>query len=275
MSIPLKYETPENVQIEYRPAGLGTRFIAWFVDQIILNFVIFLLFIMLIIIGAVFEGAFRDAIRSIDKLVKEDGKTTNPETVVAYFIGIGIVIWGLGSFFYFGLSELLWRGQTVGKRMCQIRVVKGDGFALDAVGIFMRNIFRVIDHLPILWMVPVLSQRGQRFGDMVGGTIVVTDQSEVLAEVREELSSRPTSEARYRFDNAKLSKLSHQDVDVVERILDRWNTLPTDQKYDLLHRVVGPLCKKMQIDEPLGTERVEFLEDLLAAEYRRQDRHLH
>ena len=274
MSVPVKYETPENVQIEYRPAGLGTRFIAWFVDQIILNFAMFLFFIVLVIISAVFEGVFRDAIRSIEKLVKDDGKSTSPETIVAYFVGIGIVIWGLGSFFYFGLSELLWRGQTVGKRMCEIRVVKADGFALDAVGIFIRNIFRVIDHLPILWVVPALSNRGQRFGDMVAGTIVVTDASEDLAEVRDELSSRPASEARFRFDHAKLSRLSHQDVDAIERILDRWNTLSTDQRFDLLFRMIAPLCKKMQIDEPPGSERAEFLQDLLAAEYRRQDRHL-
>ena len=274
MSVPVKYETPENVQIEYRPAGLGTRFIAWFVDQIILNFAMFLFFIVLVIISAVFEGVFRDAIRSIEKLVKDDGKSTSPETIVAYFVGIGIVIWGLGSFFYFGLSELLWRGQTVGKRMCEIRVVKADGFALDAVGIFIRNIFRVIDHLPILWVVPALSNRGQRFGDMVAGMIVVTDASEDLAEVRDELSSRPASEARFRFDHAKLSRLSHQDVDAIERILDRWNTLSTDQRFDLLFRMIPPLCKKMQIDEPPGSERAEFLQDLLAAEYRRQDRHL-
>jgi uncharacterized RDD family membrane protein YckC len=274
MSVPLKYETPENVQIEYRPAGLGTRFIAWFVDQIILNFAMFLLFILLVIIGAVFEGFFRDAIRSIEKLVKDDDKKTDPETIVAYFVGIGIVIWGLGSFFYFGLSELLWRGQTVGKRMCEIRVVKADGFALDTVGVFIRNIFRVIDHLPILWVVPALSNRGQRFGDMVAGTIVVTDASEDLAEVRDELSSRPASEARFRFDHAKLARLSQQDVDAIERVLDRWNTLSTDQRFDLLFRMVAPLCKKMQIDEPPETERAEFLQDLLAAEYRRQDRHL-
>ena len=274
MSVPLKYETPENVQIEYRPAGLGTRFIAWFVDQIILNFAMFLFFIVLVFIGALFEEFFRDAIRSMEKLVKDDGKTTDPETVVAYFVGIGIVIWGLGSFFYFGLSELLWRGQTVGKRMCEIRVVKADGFALDAVGIFIRNIFRVIDHLPVLWVVPALSNRGQRFGDMVSGTIVVTDASEDLAEVRDELSSRPASEARFRFDHAKLSRLSQQDVDAIERILDRWNTLSTDQRYDLLFRMISPLCKKMQIDEPPESERAEFLQDLLAAEYRRQDRHL-
>ncbi len=274
MSVPLKYETPENVQIEYRPAGIGTRFIAWFVDVIILNFAMFLLFIVLLIIGALFEGLFRDTIRSIDKLVNEDGKKTDPEMVGAYLIGIGFVIWAFGSFFYFGLSELLWRGQTVGKRMCEIRVVKADGFALDAVGIFIRNIFRVIDHLPILWVVPALSNRGLRFGDMVAGTIVVTDASEDLAEVRDELSSRPASEARFRFDHAKLARLSHQDVDAVERILDRWNTLSTDQRFDLLFRIVGPLCKKMQIDEPPESERAEFLQDLLAAEYRRQDRHL-
>ena len=41
-------------------------------------------------------------------------------------------------------------GQTLGKRMCKIRVVKADGFALDAVSVFMRNVFRVADHLPIL-----------------------------------------------------------------------------------------------------------------------------
>ena len=89
MSVPLKYETPENVQIEYRPAGIGTRFIAWFVDVIILNFAMFLLFIVLLIIGALFEGLFRDTIRSIDKLVNEDGKKTDPEMVGAYLIGIG------------------------------------------------------------------------------------------------------------------------------------------------------------------------------------------
>ena len=32
----LKFETPENVQVQYQPAGLGTRFVAWFVDQFIL-----------------------------------------------------------------------------------------------------------------------------------------------------------------------------------------------------------------------------------------------
>ena len=274
LPVTLQYETPENVQIEYRPAGLGTRFLAWFADQIILTLIIFLSFIALVIIGAASEGLFRDYFRQIDEALRNTDDPVDPETVGMYVMGIGMLIWGLGSFFYFGLSELLWRGQTLGKRMCKIRVVKADGFALDAVSVFMRNVFRVADHLPILWIVPVLSPRGQRFGDMVAGTIVISDEAEDLAEVRHQLSGRNMAEARFRFDQAKLTRLAREDFDAVERILDRWNSLPSDQQRTLLDRMVGPLCKKMQTDEPPMEERVVFLEDLLAAEYRRQDRHL-
>ncbi|MBC8117333.1 MAG: RDD family protein [Candidatus Saccharimonas sp.] len=279
MSVPplpvtLQYETPENVQIEYRPAGLGTRFLAWFIDQIILNLVIFISMVVLVILSAAFEGLFRDLFDRVEGALRNKDNPVDPEVIAMYLIGIGMLIWGLGSFFYFGLSELLWRGQTPGKRMCKIRVVKADGFALDAVGVFMRNVFRVADHLPVLWIVPVLSQRGQRFGDMVASTIVISDEAEDLAEVRHELSGRNAAESRFRFDHAKLARLVRGDFDAVERILDRWNSLPPGQQTSLLDRMVGPLCKKMQTDQPPVEERVVFLEDLLAAEYRRQDRHL-
>lgn len=270
----LQFETPENVRIEYRPAGLGTRFLAWFVDQIIMNLVIFIACLVLIILSAVFEGLFRDLFDQVERALRNKDGLVGPETIYMYLAGIGMLIWGLGSFLYFGLSELLWRGQTPGKKMCKIRVVKADGFALDAGGVFMRNVFRVADHLPILWIVPVLSKRGQRFGDMVASTIVISDEAEDLAEVRQQLSGRNKAEARFRFDQAKLTRLTREDFDAIERILDRWNSIPPDQQSSLLDRMVGPLCKKMETDTPPVEERVMFLEDLLAAEYQRQDRHL-
>ena len=270
----LQFETPENVRIEYRPAGLGTRFLAWFVDQIIMNLVIFIALLVLIFVSAAFEGLFRDLFDQVERSLRNQGAPVDPEAVGMYLVGIGMLIWGLGSFFYFGLSDLLWRGQTPGKKMCKIRVVKADGFVLDAVGVFMRNVFRVADHLPILWIVPVLSKRGQRFGDMVASTIVISDEAEDLAEVRQQLSGRNKAEARFRFDQAKLTRLTREDFDAIERILDRWNSIPPDQQSSLLDRMVGPLCKKMEADTPPVEERVVFLEDLLAAEYHRQDRHL-
>jgi len=35
MTTPLSYETPENIQLQYQLAGLGTRFVAWFIDMVI------------------------------------------------------------------------------------------------------------------------------------------------------------------------------------------------------------------------------------------------
>src|SRR5262249_39089987 len=106
------------------------------------------------------------------------------------------------------------------------------------------------------------------------GTIVISDASEDLAEVRQQLSSRNAAEARFRFDLAKLSRIIDQDVETVERLLDRWDTVPAEQRTKFVDQITVSLCRKMDIPEPSAAERVAFLEDLLAAEYRRQDRHL-
>ena len=110
--------------------------------------------------------------------------------VLLYVAGLMMLIWGLGSFAYFGGCELLLRGQTLGKRLSQIRVVKVDGFQLDAASILVRNIFRVVDHLPPMWILPFLSRLGQRAGDMVAGTLVVHDAPTELSPIRTVLAER-------------------------------------------------------------------------------------
>jgi uncharacterized RDD family membrane protein YckC len=274
MSVPLQFETPENVRIEHHPAGLGTRFVAWFVDGIIVNVLLFLTLVVFIIVTAVLDVAYREWFPDFERLVKDEQDRVAPEKLVMYVMGIGMLIWSFSSFFYFVFTELFWRGQTPGKRLCKIRVVKSDGFALDAGSICVRNVFRVADQLPFLWIVPFLSKRGQRFGDMVAGTILVSDEAAVLPQVREELSSRSLAESRFRFDNAKLSRLSRDDVETVEQILERWESIPAEQRNRLLEQITGPLCRKMQTEEPPLDQRVEFFEDLLTAEYHREDRNL-
>ena len=131
----------------------------------------------------------------------------DPTVAVMYFVGIAVLVWGLGSFVYFTACELFWRGQTIGKRMSNLRVVKQDGFALDAVSVLVRNVFRTVDHLPPLWLVPLVSKQSQRFGDMVSGTVVISDTLQTLAGVRESLSARNAVEAQFRFDAGVLKKL--------------------------------------------------------------------
>jgi hypothetical protein len=61
------------------------------------------------------------------------------------------IVMGLGSFVYFTLLEL-WG--TADDRQTPVQNPRGqsDGLRLDPPGILLRNIFRVLDHLPLLWI---------------------------------------------------------------------------------------------------------------------------
>src|SRR5205807_103963 len=83
----------------------------------------------------------------------------NSAAVVMYFVisvGYGIVL------------EWRWRGQTVGKRLFGLRVIDGQGLRLQFPQIALRNLLRLIDSLPIFYLVggiaALVSRNGQRLG---------------------------------------------------------------------------------------------------------------
>jgi uncharacterized RDD family membrane protein YckC len=258
-----RFETPENVQVHYEAAGLGSRFVAWFVDQVLLGVITVVCLIALLLIGV-----------SVDTVLVDDEAQNDAERLVAYFAGVMALVWGLGSFVYFGCSELLLRGQTVGKRMSEIRVVKADGFQLDAASILIRNAFRIVDQWPPMWIIPLLSKRGQRAGDMVAKTLVVSSATTELSAVRRQLSERHAGEAVFRFDYTTLKRLAPADFESVEQLLDRYADLSTQEQATLAQTFADRLAQKLNVEPPVPLQRVQFLEDLLAAEFRRQDRNL-
>jgi hypothetical protein len=182
----------------------------------------------------------------------------------------------VGGFLYFGLAEYLMQGQTLGKRALAIRVAKLNGFALDAPSILIRNAFRVVENLlfPPLWLVPLLSRNSQRLGDMVAGTVVVRDEPAKMSGLRERLLQRPAAEALFRFDPAMLKQMRAGDFEAAERILERWADLPPPSREELIQKICVPLAKRLNQEPPEPAQRLRFIEDLLAAELRRQHRHL-
>jgi uncharacterized RDD family membrane protein YckC len=275
MSAGIQFETPENVQISYKSAGLGHRFIAWLIDQIIVFLIGVVLFFGILFVGAIAGGIVEEILNDMgDKLQESQTDPQAQQQLILIFAGIGLLIWSFSSLIYYTAAELFLRGQTIGKRQIGLRVVKANGFALDSISIFVRNVFRLIDHLQLFWIVPVLSRRGQRFGDMVAGTLVVFDRPAPLCRVREELAVRNAADARFRFDHASLKRLRPVDYEAVEQILDRWDDVPPQQLESLLDTILDPLARRLKVEAPLRTDRLQFLEDLLAAEYRRQSRSL-
>ncbi len=270
MNQSVTFETPENIEVSYHSAGSGTRFVAWFVDSLLIFLFSIALFFVLVCAGAASDSVLR---QFPEPLTGVDGPQGLPQLQLV-FVGIWLLVWGLGSFVYFGLSELFLRGQTIGKRSSKIRVVKVDGFSLDPISILIRNLFRVVDQLPPLWIVPVLSAKSQRLGDMVAGTIVVNDDVQQVSNVREVLGSRSAQESRFRFDAATLRRARPQDFTAIERILERWHDLDLDERETLTDRVVSSLAERLKTEVPTVDDRARYLEDLLAAEYRRQNRNL-
>ncbi|WP_437223392.1 RDD family protein [Planctomicrobium sp. SH661] len=264
MADQLKFETPENVQVRYTPAGLGTRFVAWVIDQVFVSLLMFVLLIVLTLSGMSFFTV-------IDRI---DTEHFQPHEVIGFVIAVAVILMGLGSFVYFAACELLMGGQTPGKRMCQIRVIKVDGFSLDPGSILIRNLFRVADNIPCLWIVPFLSKRSQRTGDMVAGTTVVSDGESEMSDLRSVLSEKSAADAEFRFDSRTLGRLGPGDFDAVERLLERWQKIPEKQREELLDKLVSALLVKLQIPAPLPERRLRFLEDLMAAELRAQHRSL-
>ncbi|MBL8849525.1 MAG: RDD family protein, partial [Planctomycetaceae bacterium] len=88
----IEFETPENVRISYEAAGLGQRFIAWLIDQIIVGF-ISLIAIVVLVIALISAGILSDSAAEIgDRLESAQGDPQASEEIAKYFIGGTIVV---------------------------------------------------------------------------------------------------------------------------------------------------------------------------------------
>ena len=89
------------------------------------------------------------------------------------WIGAIVVVISILYFLYFESTT----GQTLGKRMVGIKVVKENGKKLSFGDALIRTVFRIIDMLPVAYIIGfiviLVSQKKQRVGDVVAKTIVV------------------------------------------------------------------------------------------------------
>lgn len=143
-------QTPEGVQFVHQLASPVVRFIALAVDLSVISAVFSILSVSVALLGWIssdLAGAF---------------------SIILYFVvSIG----------YFMVLELVWRGQTLGKRFLKLRVMDAAGLKLSPNQIILRNLLRFVDSIPVLYflggLVALLSARSQRLGDMAAGTVVV------------------------------------------------------------------------------------------------------
>ena len=146
----LLIKTPEGVVFSQALAGPIVRFLAWVIDFICCGVLIIALNIAVTFLSIV-----------------------TPDLAAA-----------LGVFFYFAVSvgyaitlEWIWRGQTVGKRLLRLRVVDAQGLRLQFSQVAIRNLLRIVDLLPGLYVVgglaTLVTRKAQRLGDLAANTVVI------------------------------------------------------------------------------------------------------
>jgi uncharacterized RDD family membrane protein YckC len=95
-----------------------------------------------------------------------------PVVIVVALVGIGGGLVALAMVLsYDFVCEALF-GQTVGKALLGIRVVRKDGGPLHLAAVAARNVLRLLEYLPLAWLCVMATKGRQRLGDVLAGTIV-------------------------------------------------------------------------------------------------------
>jgi len=119
---------------------------------------------------------------------------TRSDWAVALFFIAQFVIFT----FYHLFFEFIWNGQTPGKRRLSIRVVQANGLPLTTSGLLIRNFVRLLDFLPILYGVGLVTmfftKNTQRLGDLAARTIVIREHKQLTVRTLQEDFS-----VHYRF----------------------------------------------------------------------------
>lgn len=261
----LVIETPERVPLAFGLASIGNRFLAAAIDHVIQYFSIAL--VVWIFLTAAGSGA-GEQIGVAGGILREA-----PKWMIALMIFILFLLFA-GYFIFF---EWIWDGQTPGKRLLKLRVIRDDGRPITLWEAIARNLLRVFDAVPgfllpiysVGLIVIFLSSRDQRVGDIFAGTVVIrerTDEAPTFAET----FSNPISDAALRRVqkrtefNANLQSVTASEIEVVESFLRRRWDLTERQRLWMAWRIALPLMYKTKPDYDLTTFSYEgFLEEIL------------
>ena len=132
-------------------------------------------------------------------------------------------------FGYFIVFEALWNGQTPGKKLLGIRVVRDGGYPIDFGASLIRNLIRVGEQLLGYYLLAaisaLISPENKRLGDLAAGTIVVRDAR--LAAPRS--PDRREAEPAY----AATAYLTGEERALIKRFLERRDDLTDERRNEL------------------------------------------
>lgn len=227
----ISVRTPESIAFSYELAGLGSRFLARALDFVIQ----ILVFLAVLIIG----GLSAQRVASLGQLLHMSPKNL-ASTIVALMI---IFVFGL-FYVYFIVFELVWHGQSPGKRILGIRVVADGGYPVTFMDSVIRNLVRVPEELlgySLSVMSALLSSQNKRLGDFAAGTIVVRDNAFEVTQPQRWLS-QPEQMQTAAFGAGVLTAA---EMALVQRYVERRTVLAPQASRDAAAKIAAAVRPKL------------------------------
>lgn len=261
---------PEGVPIHFRVAGLGARFAAQLADLAIT-----VATVLLILTLAYSAGAM--SVPSLEALA------------ALLFFALRVP--------YYVATEILWNGQTIGKRLMRVRVISADGRTLSAHAITIRNLMKEMEVfvpgtyllltpalssltalIVSLWIilllaVPLFSRRRQRLGDIIANTLVVEiPRPALLPDIADR---QQAARQRFSFLPHHLDHYGRYELQTLEALLQIEPAPPSStarrQHDENITRVAETIINKIVYT---GTVNPQDYRAFLSAFYAAQRAHL-
>ena len=219
--------TPELVTFHYDIAGVITRCMAWFTDQLL----IWTGYVIIIVTFA---------------------KLGNALSVALIILGIFIL-----DFSYFVFFELYAAGQSPGKRFFQIRVMSGRGQRLRFADVLIRNTLRPVDMLPFAMvaggLTAIIDPYHRRLGDLMADTIVVRD---VRQTAPQPLASEKFRVNTFQTDAALrsriLNRVSRDERDLIMDLAVRRDQMDAAVREDIFARAAAHFRSRFSLPPDLS-----------------------
>ncbi|WP_194767089.1 RDD family protein [Tamlana sp. I1] len=226
----LQINTTQNVKIAFNAAGAGERLLAFIIDMAIK--------IGYLLVLSKFFGVFD----SMDEWSQ---------------IAINTVL-SFPVMFYTLALESLFNGQTPGKRLMKIRVVKIDGYQATFSDYVVRWFFRIVDVyiFGLGFFVMSMNKKTQRIGDMAAGTavIVLKDKVNISHTILEQLTDN------YKPTYPNVIKLSDNDARIIK---ETFNTSKASRDYQTLIKLRQKIIEVTSIKEVKQSSDIEFIAVIL------------
>lgn len=239
--------TPENISFSYDVAGIGSRFLAALID----------LAIYLLLTAALAILYFQTQRYVTD---------SNAESYIdALYVGVTFLLyWSYYIFF-----ELIWAGQSPGKRLIRIRVVRLDGTPASPAQIVIRNIGRLVDMFPgfyaVGFVVMFTNERSRRLGDYAAGTLVVRETPHLSLKQLNALSAGTypmNDRARAEAESLPVGRLSKEQRQLIRDYMARRASMNDAQRTRFALQIGASAAREMDITVPTHPAQAEYLLEL-------------